>query len=134
MVSSKPVRSYSWKFERQRRFGWVERLRRSVLSGNDHVGTAALGCPGGRSSPGFPRHFSQSEIRREFSRLPNPPVPGLLLDLTRTELRSADSRGRLSPHELCSGPEIHYGSSPNTATPFVVPTKTLPFTIIGVMY
>ena len=25
------------------------------------------------------------------------------------------------------------GSSPNAATPFVVPTKTLPFTIVGVM-
>lgn len=27
-----------------------------------------------------------------------------------------------------------YGSRPNTATPFGVPTNTLPFTIIGVMY
>src|SRR5437016_2776631 len=26
-----------------------------------HVGTAALGCPGERSSPGLPRHVSQSE-------------------------------------------------------------------------
>ena len=28
---------------------------------------------------------------------------------------------------------VHQGNSPNTATPFGVPTKTLPFTIIGVM-
>ena len=28
---------------------------------------------------------------------------------------------------------MHYGRSPNTATPFGVPTNTLPFTTIGVM-
>ena len=34
-------------------------------------------------------------------------------------------------------PQLHrrgYGSNPNTATLFVVPTNTFPFTIVGVMY
>lgn len=29
---------------------------------------------------------------------------------------------------------LPYGNSPNTPTPFVVPTYTFPFAIIGVMY
>jgi hypothetical protein len=37
------------------------------------------------------------------------------------------------PSQTLAVLHVDQGSSPNTATPFVVPTKTLPFTIIGVM-
>jgi hypothetical protein len=66
------------------------------------VGTDVLGCPGERSSPGFPLQRFQSEIGKEFIGLPNPFALQLLLDFKHSGASLADSRGRLSPHRaLC---------------------------------
>ena len=54
---------------------------------------------------GFLSSFPESKLGRDFIQLPSPTAPKFLIHFKTAELRSADRRGRLSPHKiLCLRP------------------------------
>jgi queuine tRNA-ribosyltransferase len=84
MTARWAARSKKYFEEHKHEVPWGSDVERTS---NVHVGTA--GCPGERSSPGFPRHVSQSEATQESTKLRDSAPPQSSTEFNPAELRSA---------------------------------------------
>jgi len=80
------ARSKKYFEEHENEVPWGTDVERAS---NVHVGTAAPGCPGERSSPGFPRYVSRSEATQESTKLRDSAPPQSSTESNTAELRSS---------------------------------------------